>query len=98
MTVASYYGLNTNREAASHHCFVPTIIMKQSSKLKTSVVYVSVLCFIGVHSVVPLLSLWSAAFMESLHSRGKWPVFSSPSPQKPLLQVGYGSSSSLPAR
>ena len=72
--------------------------MKQSSKLKTRAVYVSVLCFIKVHSVVLLLSLWSAAFMESLHFRGKWPVFSSPSPQKPLLQVGYGSSSSLPAR
>ncbi|KAM8728487.1 uncharacterized protein aknad1 [Acanthopagrus schlegelii] len=36
-------------------------------------------------------------FMESLHSRRRWSVFSSPSPQKPLLQVGYGSSSSLPA-
>ncbi|XP_073347788.1 uncharacterized protein [Pagrus major] len=37
------------------------------------------------------------AFMESLHSRGRWSVFSSPSLQRPLLQVGYGSSSSLPA-
>ncbi|XP_070830179.1 microtubule organization protein AKNA-like [Chaetodon trifascialis] len=37
------------------------------------------------------------AAMESLYSKERWCPFSSPSLQKPLLQVSYGSSSSLPA-
>ncbi|XP_038575199.1 uncharacterized protein LOC119902888 isoform X2 [Micropterus salmoides] len=35
--------------------------------------------------------------MESLYCKERWSLFSSPSLQKPLLQVSYGSSSSLPA-
>ncbi|XP_045907963.1 uncharacterized protein LOC123972488 [Micropterus dolomieu] len=37
------------------------------------------------------------AVMESLYCKERWSLFSSPSLQKPLLQVSYGSSSSLPA-
>ncbi|XP_034744654.1 protein AKNAD1-like isoform X1 [Etheostoma cragini] len=37
------------------------------------------------------------AVMESFHSKERWSLFSSASLQKPLLQVSYGSSSSLPA-
>ncbi|XP_037642285.1 microtubule organization protein AKNA-like isoform X2 [Sebastes umbrosus] len=35
--------------------------------------------------------------MDSFFSKESWSLFSSPSLQKPLLQVSYGSSSSLPA-
>ncbi|XP_034558049.1 uncharacterized protein LOC117826230 isoform X2 [Notolabrus celidotus] len=35
--------------------------------------------------------------LGSFHSKEKWSLFSSPPLQKPLLQVSYGSSSSLPA-
>ncbi|XP_067461756.1 protein AKNAD1-like isoform X1 [Thunnus thynnus] len=35
--------------------------------------------------------------MENFYSKGRWSLLSSPSLQRPLLQVGYGSSSSLPA-
>ncbi|XP_029929898.1 uncharacterized protein aknad1 [Myripristis murdjan] len=35
--------------------------------------------------------------VESVHSKERWPLFSSPALQKPLLQVNYGSSCSLPA-
>ncbi|XP_075954208.1 uncharacterized protein aknad1 [Anarhichas minor] len=35
--------------------------------------------------------------MESFNSKERWSLFTSPSLQKPLLQVSYGSSSSLPA-
>ncbi|KAM9349925.1 uncharacterized protein aknad1 [Symphorus nematophorus] len=34
---------------------------------------------------------------ESFYSKERWSLFSSPCPQKPLLQVSYASSSSLPA-
>uniref|UniRef100_A0A8D3CZJ9 AKNA domain-containing protein n=1 Tax=Scophthalmus maximus TaxID=52904 RepID=A0A8D3CZJ9_SCOMX len=37
------------------------------------------------------------AIMERFYSKERWSALSSPSPQKPLLQVSYGSSSSLPA-
>ncbi|XP_051263550.1 uncharacterized protein LOC127367591 isoform X1 [Dicentrarchus labrax] len=37
------------------------------------------------------------AVMERFYSKERWSLFSSPSPQKPLLQVSYASSSSLPA-
>ncbi|XP_070701615.1 protein AKNAD1-like [Pempheris klunzingeri] len=37
------------------------------------------------------------AVVESSYSKERWSRFSSPSHQKPLLQVSYGSSSSLPA-
>uniref|UniRef100_A0A7N6FAC8 Protein AKNAD1 n=1 Tax=Anabas testudineus TaxID=64144 RepID=A0A7N6FAC8_ANATE len=37
------------------------------------------------------------AIMENFYSKERRPSFSSPSLQKPLLQVNYGSSSSLPA-
>ncbi|XP_059200860.1 microtubule organization protein AKNA-like [Centropristis striata] len=37
------------------------------------------------------------AVVESFNSKERWSLFSSPSLQKPLLQVSYGSSSSLPA-
>ncbi|XP_034411274.1 microtubule organization protein AKNA [Cyclopterus lumpus] len=37
------------------------------------------------------------AIMESFYSKERWSLFPSPSLQKPLLQVSYGSSSSLPA-
>ncbi|XP_054452556.1 microtubule organization protein AKNA-like [Anoplopoma fimbria] len=37
------------------------------------------------------------AVTESFYSKERWSLFSSPSLQKPLLQVSYGSSSSLPA-
>ncbi|XP_068427136.1 microtubule organization protein AKNA isoform X2 [Clinocottus analis] len=37
------------------------------------------------------------AIMESFYSKESWSLFPSASLQKPLLQVGYGSSSSLPA-
>ncbi|XP_044074332.1 protein AKNAD1-like isoform X3 [Siniperca chuatsi] len=44
-----------------------------------------------------LMFPWSAAIMESFYSKERWSLFSSPILQKPLLQVSYGSSSSLPA-
>ncbi|KAM6990251.1 uncharacterized protein aknad1 [Tautogolabrus adspersus] len=37
------------------------------------------------------------AVIDSFFVKERWPLFSSPSLQKPLLQVSYGSSSSLPA-
>ncbi|XP_027141414.1 uncharacterized protein aknad1 isoform X4 [Larimichthys crocea] len=37
------------------------------------------------------------AIVESFYSKERWSLFSSPSLQKPLLQVSYASSSSLPA-
>ncbi|XP_042353106.1 protein AKNAD1-like [Plectropomus leopardus] len=37
------------------------------------------------------------AVTESFYSNERWSLFSSPSPQKPLLQVSYGSHCSLPA-
>ncbi|XP_056246478.1 uncharacterized protein LOC130178375 isoform X1 [Seriola aureovittata] len=37
------------------------------------------------------------AVMEGFYSKEGWSLLASPSLQKPLLQVGYGSSSSLPA-
>ncbi|KAM7400770.1 hypothetical protein PAMA_005112 [Pampus argenteus] len=40
---------------------------------------------------------WPAAVMESFYSKETWSLLSSPSLQRPLLQVSYGSSSSLPA-
>ncbi|XP_076001166.1 uncharacterized protein aknad1 [Genypterus blacodes] len=37
------------------------------------------------------------AARETFYSKERWSLLSSPPPQKPLLQVNYGSSSSLPA-
>lgn len=56
------------------------------------------ICVVLYITYIFFMFLMSAATTESFYSKERWSLFSSPYLQKPLLQVSYASSSSLPAR
>lgn len=93
------------------NCTVPTSALKggkeeaPDSRSKLGLQSKRVNHFIFSMSALPFcchtyckLSSCSAAAVESFYTKERWSVPSSPSLQKPLLQVSYASSSSLPAR